>query len=319
MLSAGSKNELVIKLFRVKPAANFCGRLIVLLFRAYKSGAENFSLQTKRIESEGFTFVRTTCDEIQKSGRGSNERPDVSPLAFSDSILFNAEAAHSALGRPLEPPPQHVFSGSSSCSRSQTTSSFCRPFLSSRCCPDPSQALACALGINCGVAVHTIAAILGISAVIAGSAELFAVLKWAGAAYLFYLGLRSLLASRRHESHEDGAPIEAAAAALQNAEAETPAAAFRSGLFCNLLNPKVVLFVLTFFPQFMDAALPAGPQLALMGVTWAFLGLAWLAVLVVMMDRIRPVFGRPAFQRWLNRTMSVILILFGLRLAAARS
>ena len=181
------------------------------------------------------------------------------------------------------------------------------------------QALACALGINCGVAGHTIEAILGISAVIASSAELFAVLKWAGAAYLFYLGLRSLLASRRHESHEDGAPIEAAAAALQNAEAETPAAAFRSGLFCNLLNPKVVLFVLTFFPQFMDAALPAGPQLALMGVTWAFLGLAWLAVLVVMMDRIRPVFGRPAFQRWLNRTMSVILILFGLRLAAARS
>lgn len=181
------------------------------------------------------------------------------------------------------------------------------------------QALACALGINCGVAVHTIAAILGISAVIAGSAELFAVLKWAGAAYLFYLGLRSLLASLRHESHEDGTPIEAAAAALQNAKAETPAAAFRSGLFCNLLNPKVVLFVLTFCPQFMDAALPAGPQLALMGVTWAFLGLAWLAVLVVMMDRIRPIFGRPAFQRWLNRTMGVILILFGLRLAAARS
>jgi len=81
----------------------------------------------------------------------------------------------------------------------------------------------------------------------------------------------------------------------------------------------VVLFVLTFFPQFMDAALPAGPQLALMGVTWAFLGLAWLAVLVVMMDRIRPIFGRPAFQRWLNRTMGVILILFGLRLAVARS
>ena len=173
--------------------------------------------------------------------------------------------------------------------------------------------------INYGFSKEQTAAILGISAVIAGSAELFAVLKWAGAAYLFYLGLRSLLASRRHESHEDGAPIEAAAAALQNAEAETPAAAFRSGLFCNLLNPKVVLFVLTFFPQFMDAALPAGPQLALMGVTWAFLGLAWLAVLVVMMDRIRPVFGRPAFQRWLNRTMSVILILFGLRLAAARS
>ena len=284
---------------------------------------------TKRFEADGFTFIGT-CDEIQKSGRGSNDRPDVSLLAFSDSILFNAEAAHSALGRSLEPPPQHVFSITSSCSRSQTTSSFCRPFLSSRCCPAPTLpslskqrsspgAVRPSLALSASTAVHTIAAILGISAVIAGSAELFAVLKWAGAAYLFYLGLRSLLASLRHESHEDGAPIEAAAAALQNAKAETPAAAFRSGLFCNLLNPKVVLFVLTFFPQFMDAALPAGPQLALMGVTWAFLGLAWLAVLVVMMDRIRPIFGRPAFQRWLNRTMGVILILFGLRLAAARN
>lgn len=211
----------------MKPAANFCGRLIVLLFRAYKSGAENFSLQTKRIESEGFTFVRTTCDEIQKSGRGSNERPDVSPLAFSDSILFNAEAAHSALGRPLKPPPQHVFWLLIMFSLTNYLL-FLPAVLVITLLPGPDfaivvktallsgrrQALACALGINCGVAVHTIAAILGISAVIAGSAELFAVLKWAGAAYLFYLGLRSLLASRRHESHEDGAPIEAAVAAL---------------------------------------------------------------------------------------------------------
>lgn len=255
---------------------------------------------TKRFEADGFTFIGT-CDEIQKSGRGSNDRPDVSLLAFSDSILFNAEAAHSALGRSLEPPPQHVFSITSSCSRSQTTSSFCRPFLSSRCCPAPTLPSLSKQRSSPGAVRPSLA------------------LSASTAAYLFYLGLRSLLASLRHESHEDGAPIEAAAAALQNAKAETPAAAFRSGLFCNLLNPKVVLFVLTFFPQFMDAALPAGPQLALMGVTWAFLGLAWLAVLVVMMDRIRPIFGRPAFQRWLNRTMGVILILFGLRLAAARN
>lgn len=181
------------------------------------------------------------------------------------------------------------------------------------------QALACAFGINCGVAVHTIAAILGISAVIASSAELFAVLKWAGAAYLFYLGVRSLLDSRREKTHEEGATVEIRAVGLQHKEKETPAAAFRSGIFCNLLNPKVVVFVLTFFPQFMDASLPAGPQLAVMGVTWAFLGVSWLSMLVVMMDRIRPIFGRPAFQRWLNRTMGVILILFGLKLAAARN
>ena len=177
MLSAGSKNELVIKLFRVKPAANFCGRLIVLLFRAYKSGAENFSLQTKRIESEGFTFVRTTCDEIQKSGRGSNERPDVAPLAFSDSILFNAEAAHSALGRPLA--ATACFFRLLIMFSLTNYLLFLPAVLVITLLPGPDfaivvktallsgrrQALACALGINCGVAVHTIAAILGISAV----------------------------------------------------------------------------------------------------------------------------------------------------------
>lgn len=182
------------------------------------------------------------------------------------------------------------------------------------------QALACALGINCGLAVHTLAAILGISAVIAGSAELFTILKWAGAAYLFYLGAKSLLASRRADaSHEAGVPVANAAQALRRSNDETVAAAFRSGFFCNVLNPKVVIFVLTFFPQFLDAAQPAGPQLALMGVTWGLMGFGWLSALVLMMDRIRPVFGRPAFQRWLNRTMGAILILFGLRLVTTRS
>ena len=181
------------------------------------------------------------------------------------------------------------------------------------------QALACALGINCGLAVHTLAAVLGISAVIAGSAELFAILKWAGAAYLFYLGAKSLLASRRADEHEAGAPVANAAQALRRSGEETAGAAFRSGFLCNVLNPKVVIFVLTFFPQFLDASQPAGPQLVLMGVTWGFMGLGWLSLLVLMMDRIRPVFGAPAFQRWLNRTMGAILILFGLRLVTTRN
>lgn len=182
------------------------------------------------------------------------------------------------------------------------------------------QALACALGINCGLAVHTLAAVLGISAVIAGSAELFSILKWAGAAYLFYLGVKSLLASRRAgAAHEAGSPVAEAAEALKRSGEETAAAAFRSGFLCNVLNPKVVIFVLTFFPQFLDPSQPAGPQLVLMGVTWGLMGFGWLSALVLMMDRIRPVFGAPAFQRWLNRTMGAILILFGLKLATTRS
>ncbi|MDO5532056.1 LysE family translocator [Sutterella sp.] len=178
-------------------------------------------------------------------------------------------------------------------------------------------AILCALGVTCGVAVHTVAAILGISAVIASSATLFSVLKWAGAAYLFWLGFQALRASFTKEKGEAGE--EAVHELIEKAEKQTGRAAFRSGLLCNLLNPKVVIFVLTFFPQFIDPSLPSGPQLALLGGTWMVMGLVWLSVLVILMARIRPVFGRPAFQRWLNRTMGAILILFGLRLAAAEN
>ena len=158
----------------------------------------------------------------------------------------------------------------------------------------------CLLGVNLGVAVHTTAAILGISALIVGSQELFNILKWAGAVYLFWLGIGAI-----RESFQK--------------KLEVPNATFRSGLFCNLLNPKVVVFVLTFFPQFIDSTHPAAPQLALLGLTWSVLGILWLTTLVLLMERIRPVFERPSFRRWLNRTTGAVLILFGLKLAFERN
>ena len=105
--------------------------------------------------------------------------------------------AFSALGRSLEPTPQHVFFRLLIMFSLTNYLLFPPAVLVITLLPGPDfaivvktallcgrrQALACAFGINCGVAVHTIAAILGISAVIAGSAELFAVLKWLGAAY----------------------------------------------------------------------------------------------------------------------------------------
>ena len=158
----------------------------------------------------------------------------------------------------------------------------------------------CLLGVNLGVAVHTTAAILGISALIVGSQEHFNILKWAGAVYLFWLGIGAI-----RESFQK--------------KLEVTNAAFRSGLFCNLLNPKVVVFVLTFFPQFIDCKHPAAPQLALLGLTWSMLGILWLTTLVLLMERIRPVFERPSFRRWLNRTTGAVLILFGLKLAFERN
>jgi threonine/homoserine/homoserine lactone efflux protein len=102
-----------------------------------------------------------------------------------------------------------------------------------------SAGLASALGVEAGTLVHVGAAAAGLSALIASSATAFTVVKYLGAAYLLYLGARTLL--RR----------EAAAAAEEPAAAPLTRA-FAEGMLVNVLNPKVSLFFLAFLPQFID-------------------------------------------------------------------
>lgn len=98
-----------------------------------------------------------------------------------------------------------------------------------------------ALGVHTGVLVHTLAAAVGLSALIATSAAAFSLVKYAGAAYLIYLGIKTILGNGESLAM-DGAPH----------------ARFREiyyqGLITNVLNPKVILFFLAFFPQFIDPA-----------------------------------------------------------------
>src|SRR4029450_2255308 len=100
--------------------------------------------------------------------------------------------------------------------------------------------VASALGISVGSVVHTTAAALGLSAILATSATAFTVVKLAGAAYLIYVGVRALTS----RSLVPGAVTAEAATAAR--------AAFRRGVVTNLLNPKVALFFLAFLPQFID-------------------------------------------------------------------
>lgn len=119
--------------------------------------------------------------------------------------------------------------------------------------------LASALGVETGTLVHVAAAAAGLSYVIAQSATLFSVLKWAGAAYLIYLGVRALT------GRQDGA----AAPAPQSLRA-----VFLEGVLVNLLNPKTVLLFLAFLPQFVDArAGSPALQVLLLGLTVLLLGL----------------------------------------------
>lgn len=98
-----------------------------------------------------------------------------------------------------------------------------------------------ALGVHAGVLIHTLAAALGLSALIAASAVAFSVVKFAGAAYLIYLGIKTLLS--KSESFEVSVTSRARLSEI-----------FYQGLVTNVLNPKVILFFLAFLPQFVDPA-----------------------------------------------------------------
>ena len=119
------------------------------------------------------------------------------------------------------------------------------------------------LGVTAGCFVHIFAAALGVGALIAASATAFMVLKWVGAAYLFYVGAKLLL------SRGGGSPLGAAVAT--GAVSQAPAdlwRVFRDGFFTNALNPKVALFFLAFVPQFIA---PGTTH-----TTWVFLALGVL-------------------------------------------
>jgi len=116
------------------------------------------------------------------------------------------------------------------------------------------------LGIECGALVHVAAAAVGVSAVIASSATAFSVLKYAGAAYLVYLGVRKL-----RERPLRGAP----------STPRTGQRLFWEGALVNALNPKTATFFLAFLPQFVD---PAGASVALQVLV---LGLLFVAVAVL--------------------------------------
>ncbi len=103
--------------------------------------------------------------------------------------------------------------------------------------------VASALGVGLGTVVHVLAAAAGLSALVASSAIAFDVIRYAGAGYLIFLGLRTLITKARGTTAEPTAD-----------ETRQPNVrrAFLDGFTVNLLNPKVILFVLAFLPQFID-------------------------------------------------------------------
>jgi threonine/homoserine/homoserine lactone efflux protein len=169
--------------------------------------------------------------------------------------------------------------------------------------------VAAALGVSAGTVVHTLLAALGLSALLATSTYAFTVVKFAGAAYLIYIGVRALLS----RSQELAAPGASDARAGQWS-------AFRQGMLTNLLNPKVALFFLALMPQFIagSSTQKVAAFLAL-GMSFVTLGLIWCVVMAIAAAGLRSAFlRRPSLGAVLNKIAGAMFIGLGIRLATAR-
>jgi threonine/homoserine/homoserine lactone efflux protein len=173
----------------------------------------------------------------------------------------------------------------------------------------PRRAALAGLGITLGCLVWGTAVAVGLGALLAASHVAFTILKWAGAAYLLWLGIGML--ARPRQSFDLGA------------EAAGPASGeltwMRRGLLTNLLNPKIGVFYVSFLPQFMAQGVPAGPFLVLLAAIHGLIGLAWFAMLITATRPLARALKRPAVVRWLDRVTGGVFVAFAARLALARA
>ena len=169
-----------------------------------------------------------------------------------------------------------------------------------------SEGLASCIGTGLGGLLHVLAAALGLSLLVAESALAFGLLKYLGAAYLVYLGVRLL---RRQD----------AAFVLPGVRAQGVARALREGILVEALNVKTALFFLAFLPQFVTPSMPMAPQLVLLGsICVALNTLADVAAVFAAQRLLSSGPARAARARLLTRASGVTMLGLGAFLALAR-
>lgn len=171
---------------------------------------------------------------------------------------------------------------------------------------------ATAVGTVTGLLVHASGAALGLSALLATSAEAFTVVKLVGAGYLLYVGVQSLRAAVTRAD-------DAGAGSTGTAAGHVGRRAFRQGLLTNVLNPKIAAFFLAFLPQFVTPAASTTAQTALLGAVFIAMSVVWLAVVVLGASAASHILSRESVRRRLDAVAGVVFLGFAGRLALGRS
>jgi threonine/homoserine/homoserine lactone efflux protein len=166
-----------------------------------------------------------------------------------------------------------------------------------------------ALGITAGQLIWALATSLGLAAILIASESLFLVIKYAGVAYLVYIGLQSLryaiwpaknvaMASNVGRLHRVGSR-----------------AAFRQGIISNLGNPKMAVFFASLLPQFVPSSEPTFATLMGLGAVFSAMTFGWLCVYAYLIPKIGGWLNRPAIRRSVDGITGTVMIGLGVRLA----
>lgn len=168
------------------------------------------------------------------------------------------------------------------------------------------------LGICAAILSHAGLALIGVAAIIATSAVLFTALKLAGAAYLVWLGVRSLLSLRVSEEPDVTTKIDG--------ERVSASKAFIRGYVTNLLNPKPAIFYVALFPQFLSPDRPGTYMTGVvLGLTHAAVAALFYSTIVLLVSRARSFLARPSVSRAVRSLSGLALIALGGRLLLAKA
>jgi len=158
-------------------------------------------------------------------------------------------------------------------------------------------------GLAGGLLIWVAASAVGIAVLLETSAGLYTALRIAGAAYLAYLGMRTLWASRHEPQPITSPPQPRRASSI-----------WGQGLLSASLNPKLGVFFVSVLPQFIDTSRPALPQSLLLGAIFIVIGISWMNAYGFSVSRLRDVVTSPRVRRWMERFTGIALLGFGAKL-----